>query len=315
MIDLIIPYYNNREGLHNTLQSILFPNLFYITLIDDHSTEYPDIFPLRVDQVFRVNINGGPGKARQLGLEKTHNPWIMFLDTGDTFICSGSFNAITTAIENNPNANVISFQYYHYDKISNHQDNRLHGRIYRREFLEKYNITFAPEASYFNEDIGFNRMCRIATEVENQPIIEIDIPIIKQEKNLNSLTQQDDKVVLYRDQTRALAFTSIHTIENCRKIGFDPAPEINQIAISLYYWFVYTAAKRPEYIQEAWSGARIFYKKYEKEITSNKLLLGNNYLKRCLQLRDKIKFPINILRFAVDIQKNEIIPDKYLTFS
>ena len=42
MIDLIIPYYNNRIGLLNTLKSIN-TNIFEITIVDDHSTETPII--------------------------------------------------------------------------------------------------------------------------------------------------------------------------------------------------------------------------------------------------------------------------------
>ena len=84
MIDLIIPYYNNRIGLLNTLKSVN-QSIFKIIIIDDHSTETP-IFPLDNADYFRLNINSGPGIARQQGIEKTSNPYIMFLDTGDIFI-------------------------------------------------------------------------------------------------------------------------------------------------------------------------------------------------------------------------------------
>lgn len=39
MIDLIIPYYNNPEGLQRTLASIN-RDVFYVTVIDDHSSIY-----------------------------------------------------------------------------------------------------------------------------------------------------------------------------------------------------------------------------------------------------------------------------------
>ena len=60
-------------------------------------------------------------------------------------------------------------------------------------------------------------------------------------------------------------------------------------------------AERPEFAQEAWSGARIFYQKFENQIKPNNLILGNSKIKQCLLYRDKINFPINILRFAHDI--------------
>ena len=83
MIDLIIPYYNNRIGLLDSLKSVN-RSIFKITVIDDHSTETPS-FPLDAAQLFRLNMNSGPGYARQRGINKTSNPYIMFLDTGDVF--------------------------------------------------------------------------------------------------------------------------------------------------------------------------------------------------------------------------------------
>ena len=194
MIDLIIPYYNNPDGLLMTLQSILFPEMFYTTVIDDHSTIFPKILSSKVNQVFRYNTNRGPGCARQWGIDKTYNEWIMFIDTGDIFLGSSSFDAISRAIKEYPEANVISFPYIYKEKVVNETSNRMHGKIYKRAFLEKYSITFAPNASYLNEDIGFNRTCRLCTD-----IIYETIPIIKWIEDENSLTQKDSNVVLYKN--------------------------------------------------------------------------------------------------------------------
>ena len=274
MIDLIIPYYNNRIGLLNTLKSVN-TDIFKITIVDDHSTETP-IIDNSVAQVFRVNINGGPGLARQKGIDKTNNPYIMFIDTGDIFTSNEAQEGILNIINNNPQLDFISFSYYHYGELTKDTDNRMHGKIYKRSFLEKYNITFAPTSSYLNEDIGFNRTCRLYTDMKF-----IALPVIEQIKDENSITNKENKISLYRDQTRALSLVSIHTIENAIKNGIDPINEINQIAITLYYWFIRTAAERTEFIQNAWSGTRIFYKKYKDEIISNNLLLGNAKLKQC----------------------------------
>jgi hypothetical protein len=169
------------------------------------------------------------------------------------------------------------------------------------------------ESSYMNEDIGFNRTCRLCTNADLQPIIYMSNPVIKWIEDENSLTNKDNHVTLYRDQTRALSLNAIHTIEICRKNNIDPEIEINQIAIALYYWFIRTAAENPTYMEDAWAGARIFYKYFEKEIVPNKLLLGNQRLKQCLSYRGKVSFTINILRFAHDILVNENLPTYYLT--
>ena len=48
-------------------------------------------------------------------------------------------------------------------KVTKETDNRLHGKVYKRRFIETHNITFCAESSYLNEDIGFNRACRYLT--------------------------------------------------------------------------------------------------------------------------------------------------------
>lgn len=307
MIDLIIPYYNNPEGLERTLASV-DKSIFYITIVDDHS----DIAPWHpaADQVFRYNENKGPGFARQWGLDKTHNLYVMFLDAGDTFI---SFEAQVKIFENiltHRLSHFISFPYYHEGQLTKETDNRMHGKVYCRPFLNHYGITFCPESSYMNEDIGFNRTCRLFTNMTF-----IDIPVIEQENNPNSLTKRNNSHALYYNQTRALSLVSIHSIEIARKNYILVEEEINQIAIALYYWFIKSAAECPASIQDAWSGAKIFYDYFKNRIHPENLALGNAYLKKCLQFRNKISFPINILKFAHEILNNEIIPDKYLTFN
>ena len=310
MIDLIIPHYNNPSGLQRTLDSIN-RDIFYVTVIDDCSDIYIPHIPI-ADQVFMQSTNKGPGRARQRGIEKTNNEYIMFLDAGDVFISKEIQKAIAHEVYLSE-ANLITFQYYHYDTLANFKDNRMHGKVYKRSFLYDYDITFAPESSYLDEDIGFNRTCNIIIEKKNLLQRRCDIPIIKQIKEKDSLTQKDNQAALYRDQTRALSLVSIHTIDTLIKNNIDPLEEINQIAVSLYYWFIRTTAERREFAQQAWAGARIFYTQFQNQIVPNNLFLGNAKIKQCLEYRDKISFPINILRFADEIIKNEIIPNKYLT--
>ncbi len=301
MIDLIIPYYNNLQGLERTLNSI-DQNIFYITIVDDNS-DYALWCP-KANQVFRYNQNLGPGYARQWGINKTSNPYIMFLDTGDIFTSCEAQQGILNTIIANPQLDFISFPYFREDKITKETDNRMHGKVYKREFINKYGITFTPYCSYMNEDIGFNRACRLCGEMTF-----INLPVIEQIKEPNSLTEKDNHAALYRDQTRALSLVSIHTVDICRKNNIETYEEINQIAIALYYWFIRTAAERPEYLQDAWTGAKIFYDKFRDKMKLNDLSLGNG---KCIKYRSKIKFPINILRFYQDIT-NEILPNKYLT--
>ena len=250
MIDLIIPYYNNPQGLLQSLDSI-DNKLFYITIIDDGSDLYIP-YHSSINQVFR-QVNQGPGCARQQGINKTNNPYIMFLDTGDIFLSKEIQKEIIYALYKEPEANIISFPYYHKKILTKETDNRMHGKIYKRKFIEKYGITFCAESSYMNEDIGFNRTCRQFSDFSF-----INIPIIEQIYDENSLTQKDGEAALYRDQTRALSLVTIHSINICNKNNIKTIEEIHYIALALYYWFIRTAAERPEFLQDAWTGAKYF---------------------------------------------------------
>lgn len=312
MIDLIIPYYKNIAGLTATLLSINY-NIFQVTIVDDGSDSAMDLADEFGCNIILLGENHGPGYARQWGIDHTNNAYIMFIDAGDIFISKEIQEEIPKMIEKFGYVNILVWPYIYKDEITKQTDNRMHGKLYRRNFLNKYNITFCPESSYMDEDIGFNRTCRLISKSIQEPMVFFEEPIIKWIENENSLTQKDNRAVLYRDQTRALSLVSIHTIETCRKNNIDTSSEINQIAISLYYWFLQTVIKRPEFIKQAWEGAKIFYKKYENDINPNTIILGNPEIKKCLELRTKVRFPINILRFAKEMKQDEICPIYYLT--
>ena len=308
MIDLIIPYYNNPEGLLRTLDSIN-KKIFYITIVDDNSTIYiPQA--ARADRVLRYNANHGPGFARQFGIDHTTNPYIMFIDAGDIFLSKEKQLLYPKIIEKYPSSLYLG-QYYYEEALMNFFDNRMHGKIYAREFLTKYNITFSYESSYVNEDIGFNRACRLIAQQKEEPIYEINEPIVKWIKEPNSLTQMDNDKTLYSKQTRGLTLVTIHTVEILRANNVDPTNEIHNIALALFYWFVRTAATRPDFLQNAWSGAKLFYDTYKQEIQTTSLTGYNQYFTMALEYRNKINFPINVLRFARDLWLYEEVPERY----
>jgi glycosyltransferase involved in cell wall biosynthesis len=176
MIDLIIPHYNNIEGLKRTLASI-DTHIFDVLVLDDASTD--DIsFIKSLPKHYLFLHNCGPGKVRQHGLRITDKSYVMFMDAGDVFTSFEAQQGIAAAAYAYPDVNVFSFPYFHKGKLTKETDNRIHGKLYKREFLDKYDISFAPESSYLNEDIGFNRTCRLCTEAENQPIFFGKLPVL-----------------------------------------------------------------------------------------------------------------------------------------
>lgn len=163
------------------------------------------------------------------------------------------------------------FTYYFFDELTPYGDNRTNGKLYKRSFINRYGITFCNKSSYMNEDVGFNRNCRVITDAIHNPVPFIETPIVKCIYEEGSLSTHDDDEPSYHFQNYALSLVSMHGISICDKNNIDARQEINDIAVSLYYWFCKTIAERPEFAQDSWAGARVFYLHYGMYITPNNL--------------------------------------------
>jgi glycosyltransferase involved in cell wall biosynthesis len=87
LISIIIPCYNAARWIRPTLQSVFIQRNvnFEVIVVDDGSSDdsaaiVADDFPLV--QLIRVP-NGGPGRARNVGLKHSCGTWIQFLDADD----------------------------------------------------------------------------------------------------------------------------------------------------------------------------------------------------------------------------------------
>ena len=96
-LDIIIPAYNASSTIARTIASIATqntPDMFRVTIVNDGGTEtYGDLidFYSKYFDIREINVgyNGGPGVARQFGIDNTELPYITFIDADDTF--AGSF--------------------------------------------------------------------------------------------------------------------------------------------------------------------------------------------------------------------------------
>ena len=76
----------------------------------------------------------------------------------------------------------------------------MHGKIYRRNFLEKYNIRFTPECSRANEDIGFNVLCRLILSHYNpNGIVSVEDPFISWRMDMNSLVRRNNGAFFFKE--------------------------------------------------------------------------------------------------------------------
>lgn len=166
MIDIIIPAYNAHDTIEKTLFSIAYQeNVEDIKVYiandksdKDYSAEV-EFFSNFIDvKEIKLEKNSGPGIARQYGINNSNNPYIVFIDADDAFASPIALKTLYNAIEKYEADVVISnfIEETIDEMIEYSKDNIwLHGKIYRREFLEKNNIKF--NSTRANEDNGFNQ--------------------------------------------------------------------------------------------------------------------------------------------------------------
>ena len=180
-VNVIIPVHNTPINLFERALASLGTQIkpgFIVTVVDDASTEENTKKYRAASDEYFFNVNYikseeniGPGQARQLGMD---NAWpsidyFMFLDADDILqpraidilyseakvrdadvvfseiLCEGSHRTQNSVIKIGSNTTW------------------LHGKIYKRTFLEKYNIRFLPMKIY-NEDSYFNLVATCLAE-------------------------------------------------------------------------------------------------------------------------------------------------------
>lgn len=203
-IDIIIPIYNQRDYLVTCLSSIVVQSicdLCDVTIINDASTDdYSDIinfFSKFISIVeIKINTNKGPGYSRQLGINITKNPYVIFLDADDAFENTYSVEFLYGLMETKekPCAVFSSFveECSNGKKTVHSKDTTwLFGKIYSRDFIERNNIEFLDSRA--NEDKGFNCQIILCSQKEKESKIKyIDRITYCWKWNKNSITRKDN---------------------------------------------------------------------------------------------------------------------------
>lgn len=222
-IDVIIPAYNVPDNiLFRCLASIACQDIIQdvkITVVDDASTEQNyqkviDNFKNVLDiQLLRYETNGGPGVARQYGMDHSENGYITFIDADDTFNGAFALNYLRDNLESNPTYVMCVGGF---DEVFTQEDDKgnkgvffyphdndmvwMFGKMYKRSFIDKYGIRF-HETSRANEDNGFNTTIRlISNDIEQVAFIANHV--YYWHENLNSITRQNDYQYTYGDSKR-----------------------------------------------------------------------------------------------------------------
>lgn len=165
-IAVIMPTYKAHETIVRSIGSILLQTIVdkiaVYVVVDadgedyDYLYKFSDFVELHIIEAME---NGGCGVARQIGIDASKEPFILFLDTDDTFASPFAIEKLYNAITENEDSVVISGNFLEEletGKFYLHAQDFLwmHGKIYRRDFIERYNLRF--NLTRANEDMGFN---------------------------------------------------------------------------------------------------------------------------------------------------------------
>lgn len=172
MIDVIIPAYNAHDTIGRTLASIAMQSIvdkLNVVIVDDCSDEnyskFVDIYSQVMDiEEIRMEVNSGPGAARQTGMNETDGDFIVFIDADDTFESANSLSLLEREIM--AGYDVVVGQFV--EELENgtylvHGENMvwMFAKMYRRSFLERHLIRMNDTRA--NEDTGFNTLVQAMT--------------------------------------------------------------------------------------------------------------------------------------------------------
>lgn len=303
MLDLIIPVYKNIPGLYRSLFSLGTETgkKVFVTIVDDCSGDNYDevinffqkFFPIRV---IYLPENSGPGIARQVGLNNATQKYVSFLDCGDTYTTPTRMIECLSVIEDNPEIYLFSYlhkeehpteiegRYYYSDTGA--QNNRMHGKFYRRDFLMRHNIRFCEDCPRMNEDIGFNISVRLVAETESRRdgisrIYHDDNPVVVWKYTGPSIVRSENHAFYYRDQNIGMSINGEHILKIARENNVDEdliIREIYEEMIHMYMFHFATKHDRPEFLDRALDGAtRYYYNCFRPVGDKNPELLNDLY--------------------------------------
>lgn len=318
-IDVIIPAYNVPDNiLFRCLASIACQDIIEdleITIVDDASTEqnYEAIiknFESMVKiNILRYEVNGGPGVARQYGLDHTSNGYVTFIDADDTFNGAFALKALRKGIEINNGLYKMCvgvFDEVHEEGINDgpilmpHEQDMvwMFGKLYRREFINKYNIHF-HETSRANEDNGFNTMIRLCAN-DREQINFIPAHVYYWHENLNSITRHNDCQYSYgssnRDSFYGYVENMIFAIKEAKKKnpynGFITMWSVNCM-LHIYEYYIECEARAPEHAETNFKWCKWYYdeifSKIEKDISKEILAQQYNEILRNAYIGNKLE--------------------------
>ena len=286
-VDVIIPAYKAHSTILRTLSSIATQTIIddvNVIIVNDASPEgsyqdFVDMFSpfMKVKEVV-LDVNGGPGVARQKGIEAGTGEFFTCIDADDTFSSAIALEMLREGIKQSDvfQACIGTFLQLgeNLQMIVPHMNDMvwMFGKLYRREFIDRYKIKFNETRA--NEDTGFNTWVRLLCTNQMEQIRFIQEPVYYWHNKEGSITRINDGQYGFDQCMCGWTDNMIHAIKQVQKVRpFNEAvsQQIVNVMLQLYYYHIETKARKPVYLDQNWEFTKKFYHEcyqdIEKQVT------------------------------------------------
>lgn len=296
MIDIIIPAYKAQKTILRTLSSLATQTIkddLNIVIVNDccpngNYSEFVKMFePYMSIKEIQLDKNGGSGVARQKGIDETYGDYFTCIDADDTFASAIALETLLTAIEEPlilPNGEQIKNAYKCVSSTFMQLGNDLKhmaahrggdmvwmfGKLYRREFIDKYKIRFNETQA--NEDTGFNTWVKLICDRPEEQVRALQETTYFWHNKPDSITRINNGQYQYDQCLCGWTDNMIYAIQNARKAKPFNGNIIQwsvHVMIELYYYYIECYKKAPVFAPQAWEYVKKFYHSCYKAIKDN----------------------------------------------
>ena len=232
-----------------------------------------DAYPFKVR--YLKKDHGGVSAARNYGLDNSEADYVMWCDIDDGFLNNYGLHMLFSAMAEGFDYLIGSFaeEAMAPDNktiaLVGHQGDMtfMHGKVYRREFLLKYNLRFDP-AMTIHEDGYFNSMVYAVAKKEEAKIKKVDTPFYLWCWN-DASTVRKDKTDFEQKTYAYLMQTRTGTCRQMKERGYEDEYKVavGLTVLNSYYDFQktsYWTEKNEKYRKQAEIAFALFWREFGK---------------------------------------------------
>ena len=281
LIDVIIPVYKAHSTLMRTLSSIACQSIvdnIRVTLVNDCCPEGDyQYFVDKFSDVFEINEiklekNGGPGVARQFGIDNTDCPFFTCIDADDTFAGAFALDSLLKVMNKDIKIKCVSgvFNEVHPEGFAPHHADMvwMFGKLYRRDFINKYNIRFNETRA--NEDTGFNSKVKLLCSYsDDESVVFLNDLVYYWHEKVDSITRINNCQYSYDQSFCGWTDNMIDAYNFCKKAqpfnGIIDSFAVDNM-FKLYTYFCECAERAPVFKEQNWHYVKKYYNKVYKNL-------------------------------------------------